>query len=154
MFTDPEPKHAPAPSGVPERFHGLRRGLLAASKRFDYQTGARSSVSASMSARTGGPLTIGRRFNPGPGANIAGLSAARPGRVYTLYFLRASARTANGLSKPAARVQLETDILVALASIASSAPQQTREGSRGLGATPHPVTVTTRIIPSLGRECL
>lgn len=51
MSTDPEPKQAPAPAGVPERFLGLRRGLLAASRRFDYQTGARASVSASMSAR-------------------------------------------------------------------------------------------------------
>ena len=39
-------------------------------------------ISGSMAARTGGPVTIGRRFNPGPGANFAGLSTPRAKRAF------------------------------------------------------------------------
>lgn len=135
MAAEPEAKAAPSPSALPERFSGLRRGLLAASRRFEYQSGSRASISAAMASRTGGPLTIGRRFNPGPGADYAGLSAVRPGRIYTLYFLKPSSRTAEGINKPVSRYQLETDVLVTLAAIAACSPQPTKENSWGLGAT-------------------
>ena len=42
MAAEPEAKAAPSPSALPERFSGLRRGLLAASRRFEYQSGSRA----------------------------------------------------------------------------------------------------------------